>query len=307
MPTKTRSLNGKVAIVTGGTGGVGKALSKALARKGAKVGLCDLDPAKVEAAVAEIGSGVIGRAVDVTDAEAYSAFMDEVERELGPLDVLVNVAAIMPIGPFEAEKDSTTRRIVDINLTAVIISTKDAARRMKTRGSGHIVNVASGAGWVAGGGGATYVASKFGVVGYTESVALELHGSGIDISVMAPAVIKSEMSAGLKEVRGLRPSTPEEVAEAIIGGLERPRFAIFQPKAMGAMAFMFSAMPYRVRHALARLAKSDKLLLDFDAGARAAYEARVTAAPVASTPSNGKGKSAAAQQTEAESSAAKAR
>jgi NAD(P)-dependent dehydrogenase (short-subunit alcohol dehydrogenase family) len=282
---KTRSLSGKVAIVTGGTGGVGNALAKALVREGAKVGFCDLDPAKVEAAVPEVGGGAIGRAVDVTDIDAYRAFIDEVEREHGPLDILVNVAAIMPIGRFEEEKDSTSKRIIDINLTAVVLSTKEAARRMKPRGSGHIVNVASGAGWVAGGGGATYCASKFGVVGYSESVALELHGTGVDISVIAPAVIKTEMSAGLKEVRGLKPSTPEDVAEAIIGGLKRPRFAVFQPKAMGAMAFMFSAMPYRIRHGLARVAKSDKLLLDFDPGARSAYESRVTAVPA----TNGKG------------------
>jgi len=276
-----RSLTGKTAIVTGGTGGVGNALAKALAREGVKVALCDLDEAKVEAAVADVGRGAIGRAIDVTDAAAYSAFMDEVESELGPLDILVNVAAIMPIGRFEEEKDSTSTRIVDINLTAVILSTKDAARRMKARGSGHIVNVASGAGWLAGGGGATYVASKFGVVGYSESVSMELRGTGVDISVVAPAVIKTEMSAGLKEVRGLKPSSPEDVAQAIIGGLKQPTFAIFIPKAMAVMAMTFSAIPYRIRHALARLAKSDKLLLDFDPAARAEYETRVTAVPEA--------------------------
>ena len=297
MAKQARSLRGKVAIVTGATGGVGKALSKALAREGARVGLCDLDQAKVDQVVAEIGGEVVGRVIDVTDAEAYSAFLDEVERRLGPLDVLVNVAAIMPIGPFEAEKDTTSRRIVDINLTAVVLSTKDAARRMKARGSGHIVNVASGAGWVAGGGGATYVASKFGVVGYSESVALELHGTGVDISVVAPAVIQTEMAAGLKEVRGLKPSTPEDVAEAIVDGLRRPRFAIFQPRAMGAMAFTFSAMPYRLRHALARLAKSDKLLLDFDPSARAAYETRVTAAPPATSNGTAKAKETEAAET----------
>jgi NAD(P)-dependent dehydrogenase (short-subunit alcohol dehydrogenase family) len=290
---KARSLNGKVAIVTGGTGGVGNALAKALVREGAKVGFCDLDEQKVDLAAAEIGDGVIGRAIDVTDIVAYSGFMDEVERRHGPLDILVNVAAIMPIGRFEEEKDSTSRRIIDINLTAVVLSTKEAARRMKARGRGHIVNVASGAGWVAGGGGATYVASKFGVVGYSESVALELHGTGVDISVVAPAVIKTEMSAGLKEVRGLKPSTPEDVAEAIIGGLRRPRFAIFQPRAMGAMAFTFSAMPYRIRHGLARMAKSDKLLLDHDRSLRAAYETRVGAAPA-----DGNGQPGAAHEGE---------
>lgn len=275
MAKQPRSLTGKTAIVTGATGGVGNALAKQLAREGVKVGLCDLDQAKVDAAVAEIGGDVVGRAVDVSDIEAYRAFMDEVERTLGPLDILVNVAAIMPIGHFDQEKDSTSEKIIDINLKGVVQSTKEAARRMKARGSGHIVNVASGAGWLAGGGGATYVASKFGVVGYCESVSMELRGTGVDISVVAPAVIKTEMSVGIKEVRGIRASTPEEVAEAIVHGLRYPKFAIFVPRSIGFMALTFSAIPYRARHFLARLAKSDKLLLDFDAGARAAYETRV--------------------------------
>lgn len=279
MAKQPRSLSGKTAIVTGATGGVGNALAKALARKGVRVALCDLDQAKVEAAVAEIGGTAIGRGIDVTDAAAWRAFVDDVERELGPLDILANVAAIMPIGPFEHEKDTTTARILDVNLHAVIHAAKDATRRMKPRGSGHIVNVASGAGWIAGGGGATYCASKFGLVGYSESAALELRGTGVDISVVAPAVIKTELSVGLKEVRGVRAVSPEEVADVIVDVLERPRFVAFVPKSIGVMAMAFASIPYGIRHGLARLAKTDKLLLQADMSARAAYEKRVEAPP----------------------------
>jgi short-subunit dehydrogenase len=275
MAKQPRSLRGKVAIVTGATGGVGKATAKALAREGVKVALADLDQAAVEAAADEVGSGAVGMAVDVSDLAAYSRFIDEVERRLGPIDILANVAGIMPVGPFEQEADATTARIIAVNLSGVIHSTKEAARRMKARGTGHIVNVASGAGWIAGGGGATYCASKFGVVGYSESVALELRGSGVEISVVAPAVIKSQMSAGLKEVKGVRAVAPEEVAEAIVRGLMYPRFAIFVPKAIGAMAMMTSALPYRLRHSIARAANTDKLLLDVDRDARASYEGNI--------------------------------
>jgi short-subunit dehydrogenase len=275
MSKQPRVLNGKTAIVTGATGGVGKATAKALAREGVKVAMADLDQQAVEDAAREVGSGAIGMALDVTDLDAYTRFIDEVESRLGPLDILCNVAGIMPIGRFEEERDTISARIIDVNLTAVVHSTKDAARRMLARGSGHIVNVASGAGWIAGGGGATYCASKFGVVGYSESVALELRGTGVEISVVAPAVIKTEMSVGLKEVKGVRASEPEEVAAAIVDGLKRPKFAIFVPKAIGIMAMSFSAMPYRIRHFLARSANTDKLLLDFDATARAGYEDRV--------------------------------
>jgi short-subunit dehydrogenase len=301
MSKQPRTLTGKTAIVTGATGGVGNATAKALAREGVKVALADLDQAAVEAAAKEVGIGAIGMALDVSDPDAYSRFIDEVERRLGPLDILCNVAGIMPVGPFEDEPERITARIIDVNLNAVIHSTKDAARRMKARGSGHIVNVASGAGWIAGGGGATYCASKFGVVGYSESVALELRGTGVEISVVAPAVIKTEMSVGLKEVKGVRAVAPEEVAAAIVEGLKRPKFAIFVPKAIGVMAMSFSALPYRFRHFLARASNTDKLLLDVDQGARAGYEGRI--AQLATEPPSSAGE-AAASSTNGESAPA---
>jgi short-subunit dehydrogenase len=284
MAKQPRSLAGKTAVVTGGTGGVGKALASALVREGASVAICDLDQELVDAALVELNAltpnaRAWGRAVDLCDREDYTKFLDEAEEELGTLEILVNNAGIMPIGPFEAEKDTTTARQIDVNLHAVVHGTKEALRRMKPRGSGHIVNVASGAGWIPGAGGATYSATKFGVVGLTEALSLELHGSGVDISVCAPAVIKTQLSAGLSEVKGIRAVTPEQVADAIVKGLKRPRFAIFVPPEIGVMSLMYSALPYKVRGLLARVSGSDKLLLNFDRAARAEYEARVLKAP----------------------------
>jgi hypothetical protein len=107
---------------------------------------------------------------------------------------------------------------------------------------------------------------------------LELHGTGVEISVVAPAVIKTEMSKGLTEVKGLRAVTPDEVGEAIVDGLKHPRFAIFVPKAMGVMAFAYTSLPYRARAFLARATNSDKLLLNVDQNARKAYESGVMGA-----------------------------
>lgn len=272
------TLNGKVGVVTGATGGVGSALAERLARKGAKVAMADLKQDALDAVAARIGDNVLPMALDVSDRGAYSRYLDAVEERLGPLDFLCNVAAIMPISAFDDERPAMTSRILDVNLEAVIHSTKDAARRMKQRGSGHIVNVVSGAGWLAGGGVATYVASKFGVLGYSESVAMELRGTGVAISVVAPAVIKTEMSKGLKDVRGVRAVEPWEVADAIIAVLEKPRFAKFVPKSIGVMCMTFSAVPYRVRHFLTRVTGTDLLLLKADRNARADYERAVAAA-----------------------------
>src|ERR1700694_2567695 len=139
MKRARRSLTGKTAIVTGGTRGVGRSLVQSLAKKGVRVALCARDPLEVEQVVRELGGAALGRSVDVADREAYADFIDEVERELGAIDYLVNVAGIMPIGPFDEEHDLTTRRILDVNLAAPVFSTKEVARRMKARGTGHIV------------------------------------------------------------------------------------------------------------------------------------------------------------------------
>jgi len=285
MAKQVRQLSGKVAIVTGAAQGAGKATAKVLAREGVRVALGDLDKEKVEAAAAEIGGGAIGLQLDVSNRSAYVAFIDEVEKQLGPLDIMVNNAGIMPVGPFEDETPETAERIVDVNLMGPLQGSKEAIRRFKQRGTGgHIVNVASGAGWIPGAGGVTYSASKFAVAGLCEALSLELHGTGIDVSVVAPAVIKTQLSEGITEVKGLRAVEPSEVGEAIVKGLKHNTYAIFVPAAMGAMVKVYSTLPYKVRGFMARKTGSDKLLLDVNREARAAYEASVAARPAEAAP-----------------------
>src|SRR5918994_356837 len=115
MAKQPRSLHGKVAVVTGGGRGVGRGPAAA-------------------AAAAELGEPAVGLPLDVTDRPGFSAFLDEVERRLGPIDVLVNNAGIMPVVPLDEEEDATAIRVLEINLHAVIHGTKEAMRRMKPRG-----------------------------------------------------------------------------------------------------------------------------------------------------------------------------
>jgi NAD(P)-dependent dehydrogenase (short-subunit alcohol dehydrogenase family) len=193
MSKSPRSLSGKVAVVTGGARGIGQALSRALAREGVVVAIGDLDASAAEAAAAELGNGSIGLALDVTDRPAFTAFLDEVEQRLGPIDILVNNAGIMMVTALDEEDDASISRQLEINVRAVIHGTQEAMRRMKPRGTGHIVNVASLAGLVHGPGMASYNATKAGVVAISETLSFELGPWGIDVSVVCPAFFRTNL------------------------------------------------------------------------------------------------------------------
>jgi NAD(P)-dependent dehydrogenase (short-subunit alcohol dehydrogenase family) len=277
MAKQPRSLHGKVAVVTGGGRGIGKALALALASEGCRVAIGDVDVASAEASAAEIGGDTVGLPLDVTDRPGFTAFLDEVERRLGPIDVLVNNAGIMPVGPLDEEDDATAIRVLEINLHGVIHGTKEAMRRMKPRGTGHIVNIAS----MAGKGGApylaTYCASKHGVVGLSEAVRAELRGTGVESSVVLPYFVRTELIAGIDETPTVPHSAPEEVADAVIDALQYNRFEVWIPRRLRPTWALSNLLPRRVREALARAMKIDGALADADRSARAAYEARAAA------------------------------
>ena len=277
MAKEPRSLFGRVAAVTGGGRGIGKSLALALASEGCRVAIGDVDAAAAEAAAAELGPDAVGLSLDVTDRPGFTAFLDEVERRLGPIDVLVNNAGIMPVGPFDEEDDATAIRILEIDLHGVIHGTKEAVRRMKPRGTGHIVNVASSAGKTGFPNLATYCAAKHGVVGLSEAVRAELRGTGVEISVVMPGIVKTELSTGLVESPVFKAVTPEQVSDAVIDALKFPRHDVFVPKSIGPTWVGFNLLPRRARERVGRALKLDRVLLDVDRSTRTAYEARAAA------------------------------
>jgi NAD(P)-dependent dehydrogenase (short-subunit alcohol dehydrogenase family) len=282
MAKQPRSLHGRVAVVTGGGRGIGRALALALTSEGCRVAIGDVDTAAAEAAASELGGDTVGLHVDVTDRPGFTAFLDEVERRLGPIDILVNNAGIMTVGPFEDEPDATAVRLLEINLHGVIHGTKEAVRRMRPRGTGHIVNVASSAGKTGFPHLATYCATKHGVVGLSEAVRAELRGSGVEISVVMPNIVQTELSAGLVETPAFKNSTVEDVADSVVDALKFARFDVFVPKSIGPTVAVLNLVPRRAREAIGRALKIDRALMDADHGARAAYEARAAAsAPAA--------------------------
>jgi NAD(P)-dependent dehydrogenase (short-subunit alcohol dehydrogenase family) len=281
MAKQPRPVTGKVVVITGGGRGIGRATAEALVRKGARVAIGDVDAAAAERTASELGEAVTGLHLDVTDLAGFSAFLDDVERRLGPIDVLVNNAGIMPVTPLEEESHGSIARQIEINLRAVIHGTQEAIRRMRPRGTGHIVNIASLAGKSGYPHLATYSATKHAVVGLSESVRFELRGTGVEISCVMPGIVNTELTTGMQEAR-VKNLRPEQVADEIVAALEIPRFDVFVPRSTGPLLQFAAMLPRRGREGMAHLLKADEVASKADARSRAAYEARAAAsAPAA--------------------------
>jgi NAD(P)-dependent dehydrogenase (short-subunit alcohol dehydrogenase family) len=275
MARAPRDLTGKVVVITGAARGIGAATARALAREKVRLAIGDLDGDLATTVAGQLGAEAIARKLDVTDHSGYAAFLDEVEDELGPIDVLINNAGIMPVTNFDEESAESITRQLDINLHAVIFGTQQAVQRMKPRGRGHIVNIASAAGKGGFPGVATYCATKFGVVGLTEALYNELHGTGIDVSCVMPGIVRTELTDGIKDHWLIKTSTPEQVADAIVGALQRPRLDVFVPRSIGALNRSMAFVPRRGQAWFMRATGADHLLGDAaHSPARENYERR---------------------------------
>lgn len=275
---------GKVVAVTGGARGIGRATAAALARAGARVAIGDLDGDLAARTGSEVGA--LGLRLDVTDRESFASFLDEVETALGPLDVLVNNAGILHLGPFLEEDDAATRRQFDVNVFGVINGTRLAVPRLRERPEGHLVNVASSAGKIAPPGIATYVATKHAVVGLTEAVRAENMDSGLEFSIVMPGVVKTEMIAGYEDARGVRKVEPGAVADAIVDALRRPRVDVYVPRSLGPVSRVLGLLPRRAREAVNRALRVDRVTWDADRSVRRGYEARAAASDPQHEPAN---------------------
>jgi NAD(P)-dependent dehydrogenase (short-subunit alcohol dehydrogenase family) len=274
MAKQRRALSGKVVAITGGARGIGKATAEALVRKGCRVAIGDLDAAIAEKTATELGGGTIAAALDVTDRGSFAAFLDEAERQLGPLDVLVNNAGIMPVTPFAEESDASIKRQLDINVYGVIVGTQLAIERMRGRPGGHIVNIASSAGKAGVPGIATYSATKHAVVGFTEAVRAEYGEEGIDLSYVMPITVNTQLTEGLQDQRGVKQVEVEDVATEIVDALESGKVDVYVPRQLRASVMVGALLPRRLREAVGRFMGIDKVMTEVDPTARHAYEER---------------------------------
>jgi short-subunit dehydrogenase len=269
-----REISGLSVVITGAGRGIGEATAELLASLGATVALGDLDTALVRGVAERVGRGAVGAHLDVSSSESWAEFLSAV-GEVGPIDVLVNNAGIMPLGSVLKEPESVAKAIIDVNVHGIINGTKAIAPGMADRGHGHIVNVASAVGRIAVADGATYSASKFAAVGFSEATRAELKPLGIDVSVVLPTVVQTELASGVPAARGVKPVTAQEVAEVIASAIRRPRAELWVPQWVQGMTRTTSVLPRFLQEALAKAFKADSVLSDADQSARSAYEARV--------------------------------
>lgn len=197
-----RELEGRVAIVTGGSRGIGLAIGRELAAGGARVALVARDGERAAAAAAELeGDGHAGYACDVSDPEQVQATVASVEGALGPVDVLVNNAGITRDNILLRMKDEEFDEVIAINLKGAFNFTRSVTRGMMKRRSGAILNITSVVGLIGNAGQANYAASKAGLVGLTKSVAKELASRNVRCNALAPGFIRTDMTDRLTEAQ----------------------------------------------------------------------------------------------------------
>lgn len=199
-----KPLQGKVAIITGASRGIGLAVAHRLGTLGAKLSLCARDAGKLGSAADElrpVAAGVFSAAADVTHGDQILAFVQDTEKALGPVEILVNNAGIGYFGPTHEATEANWDSVLDTNLKAVFLASQAVAAGMIARRSGHIVNIASLAGKNAFAGGGIYCASKWGLLGLTECMAEDLRGYGIRVSAICPGSVATDFSPhGKKDI-----------------------------------------------------------------------------------------------------------
>ncbi|MDT0479389.1 SDR family oxidoreductase [Streptomyces doebereineriae] len=281
---RTQPLTGRVIAVTGAGRGIGRAVAARLAAAGAAVAIGDLDAALATEAAGAIGAlgahpggRLLGLSLDVTDTHSFDDFLRTVETRLGPIDVLINNAGIMWVGPFAEEPEEAALRQFDVNVHGALRGMKLVIPGMRKRGRGHVVNIASAASKVAPAGEATYAATKHAVHGYSTAVRAELRGTGVHVSLVMPGVVDTELAVGTA-TGPTRRLTTDQVADAVLDVVLRPRFEVFVPRQVAALTRLAAVLPGRARDALHRLLVPDQLAALSDRTVRAAYEQRTRTA-----------------------------
>jgi NAD(P)-dependent dehydrogenase (short-subunit alcohol dehydrogenase family) len=263
----------KVVAITGAARGIGLATAQALAERGHRVAIGDLDADAASAAAEGLPGDAAGFELDVTDEGSFAAFLDATAERFGSLDVLVNNAGIMFVGPIDGAGYRGASKVIDVNVKGVATGMHLAIARL--RPGGHIVNVVSSSAWIAPPALSVYSASKHAARGLTDSVRAELRSAGIHVTAVYPGVVQTDLAVGTTASRGAKMIEPREVGEAIAAALDRPRDEVFVPRSLGPVLRIYQALPPRGRRVVGRVIGLDALYTSVDPAARRAYEDRI--------------------------------
>lgn len=276
------NLDGRVVAITGAARGIGLATAERLLASGAKVAVGDLDEQALAHVVSRHPGGALSvTCLDVRDPGSFAAFLDQAEAEHGPLDVLINNAGVMPVGPLLDEQLETARLMFDVNVHGVINGIKTSVPRLAGRPGARIVNVASYAAKLPVPGQVTYSGSKAAVLAITEGARWELRPHGIAVTAVIPSFTNTELIAGTPTVRSAAPVQPQDVAQAIVDAITAGRDEVYVPRRVQPIGLAMGMLPRRLQWAIHHRLGTDRAFIDLDLAGRSAYDERIRASAAA--------------------------
>lgn len=219
------ALQGKTALITGATGGIGEAIARALVAQGARVAISGTRQEKLDALAKELGNDTVALACNLSQADDVATLIPRAEEALGHLDILVNNAGITKDGLSMRMKDEDWQAVIDINLTATFQLSRNALKGMMKRKAGRIITISSVVGTMGNPGQANYCAAKAGLAGMTKAIASEVASRGITLNCIAPGFIKTPMTDALNEAQQERITSnipagrfglPEDIAASVV-------------------------------------------------------------------------------------------
>lgn len=225
-------LDGKRVLLTGGGTGIGRALARQLAAKGAALVLCGRRRAPLEETAESLPEGAVCHVVtaDITEAEDREALVQAVKLSLGGLDILVNNAGVVPAGPLRELDDAALETLLRTNLMAPIALVRDTLPLLKESGDARVVNVGSMFGDIAFPLFAAYSATKFGMRGFSDALRRELKDDGVGVTYAAPRATKTPAAGNfdhLSECFDMKYDAPEKVAAQIVRAIEKERRSVY--------------------------------------------------------------------------------
>ncbi|MGH8493860.1 MAG: SDR family oxidoreductase [Moraxellaceae bacterium] len=272
--SKPLAVKNSVVVVTGGARGIGLAIAEAMRAQGARISIGDVDIALAQKEAARLGA--FAHVLDVRSRESFAEFLRATEVALGPVDILINNAGIMPMGAFLDEALAISDAQIDINFRGVIHGMQLAMPGMLARRRGHIVNVASMAGRFAIPGAAVYCGTKHAVVGMTEAVAGEHRDSGVNFTMIMPSKVLTELSSGTDAANpGIPAVTPQEVAASVVNAIKKPRLHIAVPDYLQTAHAFYGLVPAWLQDRGRRVFGDTGILTKLDHAARGNYDKRL--------------------------------